>query len=571
MPESCWGPQVDYPHEVLFRYYLHYYRLGLGRVDAHHRWRLPREDSPARRLLLAYVARHRSTILAAKLLDECAATTKDRKGVDVKDSGQSRHDGMGFCVLVHAHDAKLIDSDCCNPEDKRQNLELASETASKLIDIPPLLDPEDICAEEEVWRPDEQCFMKYLSEFPTVFEMKKRNQEDQDTREAEEAKRRQEEEERRRREEEEERQKREEEEMLKRQEEEQRRKREKEKELLKRKEAERLALVKAEAKRKQQEEEQEAQERKAESKHKQEEGCPCVTPVQQATKSNQQPSPGFGGVKRERCSPIVARRSLFLDAQETSTAIVEALLTKPKVEKVKQNETDDTTEWSITTLSDTKLPSPSPAAVYPAEISTSTGLQEDTSCVVMQSSPPRSPVLPTSRSIPESNDIASPSLERSNFSFASNKRQLSVDTRSSSERSPLKKPKRRIIDDETDTQFGDVRTIDHSPSNQSIPQTKKENKKKQPKRVYKIKSTKKLLQLLNRLDKPPLVNDRDLSQMMDLIRVGANPNKRSPAGFTPLHYAARAGNTELMRLLIKKGASSTPFFRLLLQLANFST
>ncbi len=48
-------------------------------------------------------------------------------------------------------------------------MELAFDLAEKHLDIPRLLDPEDILAEDADSRPDEQCFMTYLSEFPIAF------------------------------------------------------------------------------------------------------------------------------------------------------------------------------------------------------------------------------------------------------------------------------------------------------------------------------------------------------------------------------------------------------------------
>ena len=45
--------------------------------------------------------------------------------------------------------------------------------AEQQLDIPRLLDPEDVTNPDPQCRPDEQCFMTYLSEFPIAWLQKK--------------------------------------------------------------------------------------------------------------------------------------------------------------------------------------------------------------------------------------------------------------------------------------------------------------------------------------------------------------------------------------------------------------
>jgi len=120
-------------------------------------------------------AAQRNRAAKKKLLDWCVEKTKGHNGVDIKDFGESWYDGLGFCALVHAFNPTLLDFDALKPENKEENLELAFELAEKHLDVPRLLDPADICAEDEMSRPDEQCFMTYLSEFPIAFSLKADN------------------------------------------------------------------------------------------------------------------------------------------------------------------------------------------------------------------------------------------------------------------------------------------------------------------------------------------------------------------------------------------------------------
>ena len=49
----------------------------------------------------------------------------------------------------------------------------------------------------------------------------------------------------------------------------------------------------------------------------------------------------------------------------------------------------------------------------------------------------------------------------------------------------------------------------------------------------------------------------DCAHVMYLLNWGADPNESSSAGNTPLHTAARAGETEIAKILLETGASTS--------------
>jgi len=100
------------------------------------------------------------------LLKWCQETTAGHKHVDIQNFQGSWFDGMAFCALVHAMDPSALDYDSLDPANAKENLTLAFKLAEKQLDIPQLLDPFDIIAEDPLSRPDEQCFITYISAFP---------------------------------------------------------------------------------------------------------------------------------------------------------------------------------------------------------------------------------------------------------------------------------------------------------------------------------------------------------------------------------------------------------------------
>jgi len=135
-------------------------------------------------------AAQRNKLAKQKLLKWCQDTTAGHKHVNIENFQGSWYDGMAFCALVHAIDPSLIDYDSLSPDNAKENLTKAFELAEKHFDIPQLLDPEDICAPDVLSKPDEQCFMTYLSAFPVALLQKNllgKNEEAERLRKAEEA------------------------------------------------------------------------------------------------------------------------------------------------------------------------------------------------------------------------------------------------------------------------------------------------------------------------------------------------------------------------------------------------
>uniref|UniRef100_A0A8C0BDQ3 Actinin alpha 1 n=1 Tax=Buteo japonicus TaxID=224669 RepID=A0A8C0BDQ3_9AVES len=69
-------------------------------------------------------------------------------------------DGLGFCALIHRHRPELIDYGKLRKDDPLTNLNTAFDVAEKYLDIPKMLDAEDIIG---TLRPDEKAIMTYVS------------------------------------------------------------------------------------------------------------------------------------------------------------------------------------------------------------------------------------------------------------------------------------------------------------------------------------------------------------------------------------------------------------------------
>jgi len=98
------------------------------------------------------------------LLLWCRKKTAGYRDVDppgVQNFSTSWRDGMALCALIHRHRPDLIDYDSLDKKNAATNLELAFNVAEKSLDIPRLLEVEDLVAE----RPDERSVMTYISEF----------------------------------------------------------------------------------------------------------------------------------------------------------------------------------------------------------------------------------------------------------------------------------------------------------------------------------------------------------------------------------------------------------------------
>eukprot|EP00118_Oscarella_pearsei_P024574 m.306337 g.306337 ORF g.306337 m.306337 type:complete len:880 (+) comp41163_c0_seq1:81-2720(+) len=100
------------------------------------------------------------------LLLWCKRKTQPYKNVNVQNFHMSFKDGLAFCALIHRHRPELIDYDSLKKSNALENLKTAFEVAEKHLDIPQMLDPEDIVG---TTKPDERAVMTYVSSYYHAF------------------------------------------------------------------------------------------------------------------------------------------------------------------------------------------------------------------------------------------------------------------------------------------------------------------------------------------------------------------------------------------------------------------
>lgn len=102
-----------------------------------------------------------------ELLRWCKEVTRDYFNVNIIDLSRSWQDGLGFNALIHRFRPDLIpnyEELIC--ENRHFNLEQAFDIAERELQIPKLLDVEDVA---DVVRPDEKIMITYLSEYYKKF------------------------------------------------------------------------------------------------------------------------------------------------------------------------------------------------------------------------------------------------------------------------------------------------------------------------------------------------------------------------------------------------------------------
>ncbi|KAJ8391762.1 hypothetical protein AAFF_G00085340 [Aldrovandia affinis] len=100
------------------------------------------------------------------LLLWCQRKTAPYRNVNVQNFHVSWKDGLAFCALIHRHRPDLLDYAKLNKDDPLGNLNLALDIAEEHLDIPKMLDAEDIV---NTPKPDERAIMTYVSCFYHAF------------------------------------------------------------------------------------------------------------------------------------------------------------------------------------------------------------------------------------------------------------------------------------------------------------------------------------------------------------------------------------------------------------------
>ncbi|XP_026174781.1 uncharacterized protein clmnb [Mastacembelus armatus] len=98
---------------------------------------------------------------AIKTLLQWVQRCTSKFGVEVRDFGKSWRSGMAFLAVIKSINPDLVDLRESLSRGPRENIHQAFVIAHQILDIPPLLEPEDvICAS-----PDEQSIITYVSMF----------------------------------------------------------------------------------------------------------------------------------------------------------------------------------------------------------------------------------------------------------------------------------------------------------------------------------------------------------------------------------------------------------------------
>lgn len=96
----------------------------------------------------------------------CQRVTKDYDNVEIIDLSSSFRNGLAFCAIIHHFRPELIDYDSLKPEDVFENNDLAYRVAEDKLNIPSLLEAQDMVESE---MPDKFSVVTYVSQFYHLF------------------------------------------------------------------------------------------------------------------------------------------------------------------------------------------------------------------------------------------------------------------------------------------------------------------------------------------------------------------------------------------------------------------